>query len=114
MTLQETVLKAIEGGYKGGKIWGREGDVYILRNEHGDRYGTLTEEQILLDPLFWQSLGKALGWRVGSMEGMEKISPEVVRTHFSRMVSSEWRWNWHRFVNVLADGKTGGSFFEDL
>jgi hypothetical protein len=54
--MKELIEKAIQGGYRNGHIWGMEDVLYILKNENGDRYGFLSKEQMLLDPLFWQAL----------------------------------------------------------
>jgi hypothetical protein len=64
----ETIIRrAIEGGYKNGHIWGVEDGNYILKNENGDRYGSISVEQIILDPLFWQALQKSFDWSEGYM-----------------------------------------------
>lgn len=60
--MDEIVNKAIEGGYKNGHIWGKDGVMYILKDESGHQYGMISEEFIVLDPLFWQALSKACGW----------------------------------------------------
>ena len=48
-----------------------------------------------LDPLFWQALGKAMGWGGEDWDG-------------------GWRKHWHRFIDHLAEGKDAESFFKDL
>ena|SRR3990167_3010575 len=99
--METAIKKAIEGGYRKGHIWGVENNIYILQNEKGDRYGTLFVEQILLDPLFWQALGKAEGWGVepsgSTWQGEE-----------------QWKIYWHSFIDHHAEGKDIDSFFKDL
>lgn len=49
--MEKAIQKAIEGGWKGSK-------------EHSIQYPEYARE----DPLFWQTLGKAMGWGKGKME----------------------------------------------
>lgn len=55
-----------------------------------------------LDPTFWQSLGKALGWdknKTFEQDGFTLIS---------------WKREWHSFIDTLASGQTPEKFFADL
>lgn len=54
----------------------------------------------LLDPLFWQALGKAMGWK----EEMWWVNNYI----------EAWKYHWHRFIDHLAEGKDADSFFQDL
>lgn len=108
MTTQQAILKSIEGGYKEGHIYGREGDVYILINDHGDRCGSLTEEKILLDHRFWQSLGTAIGWE------NESECPLACCGGICPIDIPMWQSQWHLFIDHLAKEKDIGSFFETL
>jgi len=53
---------------------------------------------LLLKPVFWQSLGKAMDW------GNEKIN----------FACCDWKWYWHSFIDHLAFGKSIESFFEQF
>ena len=55
---------------------------------------------IFLDPQFWQSLGKALGWATQFDE--------------DKGFNYQWKDYWHKFIDHLADGKDIESFFKDL
>lgn len=57
--------------------------------------------QILLDPTFWTSLGKGMGWG-----GENNLAPEM------RL----WTWKdyWHSLIDHLAQGKDIESFFAAL
>ena len=81
--MEKAIKKAINGGYKGctDAVW---------------------NESTLLDPLFWQALGKAEGW------GKTMTSRSGVRMRDIYTVY------WHDFVDHLAEGKDINSFFEDL
>ena len=91
MTLQEVITKAIEGGY----------------NTHGwvpGEYVSHDAECItFLDPLFWKSLGKAMEW-----ENNVYVEGKGIRD------VKEWKQQWHRFIDHLAEGKDAESFFESL
>ena len=52
---------------------------------------------IFQDPLFWQALGKALGW------AEEYVS-----------FANNWRTNWHRYIDCLAEGNDTDKFWKDL
>jgi hypothetical protein len=74
---------------------------------HADRDTLFSVEQVslasemFLDPSFWQSLGKALGWDERIDDGSHYAKPG-------------WLEAWHRFIDHLAEGKTAESFFETL
>lgn len=96
---------------------------------------------IFLDPLFWESLGKAMGWGgiglnedTGKQEwidalrcprceewlmGEEQLCSNECDWDGSEIDAAhgnlyEWRYQWHRFVDHLADGKSGEDFFSKL
>lgn len=93
--MNEAIRIAIEkGGYE------------MPERNSGDRYGSGSEDDIskaLLDPLFWQALGKARGWsiRENDRRGQEKGI-------------NEWLYHWHRFIDSLAAGEDVDLFFNDL
>lgn len=96
--------------------------------------------QILSDPFFWQSLGKAMEWGgicynedTGRTEWIHAIrcprcgewlmgeeqqcsnecdwdGSEIDALHGNY----EWLYQWHRFIDHLAEGQTAESFFERL
>lgn len=97
MTIQQAIEKAIEGGWNERLIF--------------EKNGHLCDSSFLLDPLFWQSLGKAMWWDKLTVErdgrtfkaGKYGLLPEFV-----------WQGEWHRFIDHLAEGKDQESFFENL
>ena len=104
MTIQEAIQKAIEGGWK---------------NEV-DRDFALYKGQphfALLDPLFWQAVGKSLGW--GNEYGIDERDfwvgeinyPEVIKGKAFREI---WRYNWNRLIDHLAEGKSIEDYFKNL
>ena len=66
-----------------------------------DDYETFRAD-ILLDHLFWHALGKAMGWI-----GLHSNVGEVNEMDF-------YMWQWHNFIDHLADGGTAESFFQNL
>lgn len=106
MTIQQATQKAIEGGWKGVDATIVEGQVYTF----GKR---IVEPEALLDPLFWQSLGKAMGWGTGCniCSGDECINP---KEHLTKNHKYPWQIEWHRFIDHLAEGKSIELFFAEL
>jgi len=98
MTITETIKKAVEGGYDSEEtfmndIWNKDANSFFL------------------DPLFWQSLGKSLGWDKKAKKGYIRfcdIKDESGNTQFY------WNYIWHRFIDHLAEGKSIESFFKEL
>lgn len=93
--MEQAIKKAIEGGYE------PEGfDLDVLRNiEENDMWLAIgVRSTFLLDPLFWQSLGKAIA--------SEKKGIPTVRNGATYMQ--------HDFINHLAEGKSVDEFFKDL
>ena len=83
--------------------------------------------QLWLDPLFWQSLGKAQGWvdihgnplrmcrgcrreSVPNTVGSCNYCGENAYGNFPYM----WQGYWHRFIDHLATGGDPETFFRDL
>jgi hypothetical protein len=56
-------------------------------------------DAMVLDPLFWQSLGKDQGWA-------DSDKYDDYQKH--------WLYFWHRFTDHLAEGKDAESFFQEL
>lgn len=84
-------------------------------------------EKYLLDPLFWQALGKSLGWNkteyheskgieviaVGKHKCNQKCSPRL-NYYGVEWVGEVWKFHWHRFIDHLAEGKDVEEFFTNL
>jgi len=101
MTIQQAIEKAIEGGLREGEKW-----KFVSANRYWavwlDGNGTETTiamEMYFMSPLFWQSLGKAMGWRQDEDQWGDR---------------AEWVSQWHRFIDHLAEGKDAESFFKNL
>lgn len=90
--LEQAIRDAVE---KGGWVCGA--CVEPLRNYHWYK------EAILLDPAFWQALGKARGWRL-----------KATASNGELYQLDEWPRRWLDLIRHLASGKDVESFFEGL
>lgn len=110
----KNIIKSIELASKEG--WITDGHHYTQPTWMGNYERT----RALLDPLFWQCLGRAEGW-----EGTNKFFPHWEPTgkyeadKGAEMVESVkqiplWHYKWTQFIDHLADGGTPDEFFEKL
>jgi len=109
--MEQAIKKAMEGG------WGTSNTYLNLKSEMStvrlptaremDAYQEIATKYIhtiaLLDPLFWQALGKAEGW-----EGEMYIEGKGVRN------VKDWLHNWHLFIDHLANSGILDDFFNKL
>lgn len=87
---REAIDKAISGGWLGGN-W----DTY--------NNGGFDWQHIVLDPTFWQALGKALGWGTN-------WNPTVENDQYLE----EWYDTAHRFYDLILQGQPTNQFWADL
>ena len=118
MTVQEAMQKAVEGGYH---IYGSDGmnTLYEGANSEFSAWTRIDNEpsflvpteETFLDPQFWQALGRALGWSeacdlaISCMHGAEEC--QSCRGYY-------WMYQWHCFIQAIADGHTPEAFFARL
>lgn len=137
MTISETIQKAIEGGWEGlGKnkrkiqyalnhIELDEQRVVFSYGDYDQDDSYITFSEILLDPPFWQSLGKAMGWEVGCSyidcwdrcepwNGGGKYTGYWCHTHDEVSTMPIWLKYWHCFIDHLAENKTIEEFFNQF
>jgi hypothetical protein len=111
MTIQQAIEKAIEGGLREGEKW-----KFVSANRYWavwlDGNGTETTiamEMYFMSPLFWQSLGKAMGWEEELViENYDTIAYQYWKGR------PQWVFEWHRFIEYLVEGKDAESFFKNL
>lgn len=85
-----------------------------LANKEGGYFWHIDHwREAVLDPKFFQSLGKSLGW--------EEKDKQSLRTYKmsgggGNMLKGMYQWNkyWHRFIDHLAEGKDAEEFFASL
>lgn len=109
MTIEEAIKKAIEGGY-----------VIFRELEDGVKH-SLHRNDMFLDPLFWSSLGKAMGWEGRCPECLNKIQKnrKTCSTKYCQKgddsdYQSVWLYHWHKFIDSLAEGKIVDEYFKNL
>lgn len=95
MTPTRAIQLAIEGG------WNDE-ECQAPLGTH-NRASKFNYDKAFLDPLFWQSLGKSLGWEVYCQECHKKHEDKY-----------EWKKQWHSFIDNLADNKSIEDYFKSL
>lgn len=111
MTLEQALEKANDGGWK----------------TTLEPYRSLSEAiaLALLDPLFWQALGKSMGWGSGCnvclKDGITHSYAngwadecEKPKEHLTENHKYPWQINWHRLIDHLAKGGSIESYFEKL
>ena len=119
MNLHEAIKIAIDNGwttFKGHKVDSVRlipGDKRLAEviEEYGERASsstTFSYDEFFLDPLFWQSLGKGLGWD----ESVEIERPDFPLT--PALKATQWKVHWHQFIDAVADGRTPEEFFREL
>ena len=118
MTIQEAMHKAVKGGYH---IHGSDG-METSYSGANSQYSAWTRkdnessfmvamEETFLDPAFWQALGHALGWSeacdlfITCVHGEEEC--RACRGYY-------WMYQWHCFIQEMANGNTPEAFFESL
>lgn len=104
MTISQAIEKAIEGGWNPYHWNEKEKKAVIEKWEYFSRIA-------FLDPLFWQSLGKAMDWKRGIDE---ETGEEIIVDPCDHYAQEVWLDNWHRFIDDLAEGKDAESFFANL
>lgn len=134
---KQFIEKAIEGGWnKGYKLLYVTDDSAVLL-AHKTQIGrsiALIVSEVLLDPLAWQAVGKVEGWKItvqgcfvcgkpftdanslsehkeclrdyGNEEGEEWVMKDVE--------IDSWKYNMHRMIDALAEGKTIEEFLKIL
>jgi len=118
MTIQEACDQAVAEGYHSQSLHGidtyysganRECSVWT-RTDNRSSF-VVPMEATFLDPLFWQALGRALGWEqaMRTVHAVENGRPTVVTS-----TGHHWRSHWHRFIDHLAEGKEAEAFFASL
>lgn len=96
------IEKAIEGEYGGYSGNVAKGQI-PMKAAVEDIERRSTSEKVALDPLFWQALGKALGWGYKDM-----VDPTE---HYSQ---EEWQDKAHDFYDLILDGYDPELFWQEV
>jgi hypothetical protein len=115
MTIAEALKKATEGGYH---IHGNDGTETSYEGANSefsawtrkDNASTfmVAVEETFLDPRFWQALGRALGWHESCDLSISCVRGEE---ECQRCRGYYWMYQWHCFIQEIANGKTPKAFF---
>lgn len=79
------------------------------RHFAGDTWIPKSLQEVLLDPLFWSSLGKALNWK---RPIDEETGREMLVDPWENYDQEVWKDKWHEFIDELASGNSMESFFQ--
>lgn len=127
--MKEAIQKAIEGGYVNQALKFKSEYAIDFRDLRGGQleiYNKMLEEYLttkaFLDPLFWQCLGKGLKWGIvdgicpkccyNGKKGWLISNPVTCpNCHTCR---GDWLYNWHRFIEHIANGGNVEEFFINL
>jgi len=101
--MDEAILLAVKNGYP--EQWALDG---------GDD---------TISPLFWQALGRALGWENYRCVFCATKSDTNLNSsthcdngywHGMKAWQNVWLYHWHRYIDWLAEGKPADEFFKEL
>ena len=114
--------KAIEDSVKGGFIllgdrtlkletpvreYRKRGNRMFVRLRGNTAGIRIPIQEILLDPLFWQCLGKERGWKLWMDTGYHTTDETAIQDY-------SWRVHWHSLIDALAYGRSIEDFFTSL
>lgn len=115
MTIEEAIKKAMKGGYEPKAVrqyYRFPPEVIGWDRREEDRSYVLNP--ILDDPLFWQSLGKALGWVLDErIDGCTNRKCPNCEDAYQEYAPA-WIYHWLEFTKHLAAGHSVESFFQSL
>ena len=111
MDIQTAIKKAIEGGWISPFTW-MENLIFVRHRGMGKN----TEQQvflryILLDPDFWKCLGKAMGWEERTML---QVFPNPTLDTITVSGGERWKYEQHRCLDGLQDGKSAEDYFKQF
>lgn len=130
--MEQALRRAFETGYNPFKTVAMSEIDWFLQND--SLYGKFKDpkvkgicsaniSRILLDPAFWQALGKAMGWgkfiwKTASINcnACKAVTGGSCGTHGDSIQGSGQRWlyEWHLCIDHLAEGKSADEFFLSL
>lgn len=99
--MEKAIRQAIING-EYGMWWDNERNQAFITSDNGGF--DVSNEKIILDPLFWQALGKAEGWNQDAIAYRE---PGHVGVY-------EWNLKQYLCIDHINQGKSIDSFFEAL
>ena len=94
---KEIIKKSIEGGL----------DMKIPKDFDWEWFIDFRLEWLLAKPEFWQALGKAL-WGVEDKDHLRRYMG------VDEQLMYRWQYEWHKFIDHLAENKDPDDFFKQL
>jgi hypothetical protein len=111
----KAIKTAVENGYdfKQVQSWYRPVAAFEARGEVID----FPVETFLLDTLFWQALGRGLGWSKRTYT--EKyVKEDYVDSQYGQqyqeMSEETWKYQQHRLIDHIQEGQDIESYFKEL
>lgn len=123
MTIKTAINKAIEGGYKKYKdtefdsikeVIGSDLINLIKVNLDSTSCSTISLQEMLLDPSFWQALGKSMGWGICINHNKDERIPRALQGCDGCMDADDENYYWHKLIDHLSEGKSLEDFFKKL
>lgn len=105
--METAIKKAVEGGWK----------IHPMYEAAGLTKDGNIPVHALLDPLFWQALGKAEGWELWVCDNCHtkyegpSLCPKCRRGSAKK---KGYQYYWHDFIEHLIAGKSPDTFFQAL
>lgn len=109
MKIKELVDKALSQGWEPQTLV----DGYAYPYDGGACYRKMQTYHELLDPLFWQAVGKSEGWEAMTSDTCRHCGRHYPIGNQPEAVL-QWKVMWHRMIDALADGKTIEEFISTL
>ena len=104
-SFQRAIKLAVEGGYEpSSNLKGLPFEIIMAK--------IVDIRPIFLDPLFWQALGKAMGWKIGDDYDYLYNASESLKVGQGKM--DDWLYHAHRFLDHVLASKPAESFFSEL
>ena len=113
--MEQAIKKAVLAGYVLDTEFfkydgfGTKHVAYFLKNQHSQ---SKWYSEILFDPLFWQALGKAEGWRDKDNSRNKFWTSQKEGNKITLL--DEWENQCHNFIDHLITSKPIDTFFEEL
>lgn len=105
--MEQAIRKSIEGGWDASRMEWNGCEASITHDVYAIAF---------YDPEFWKCLGKAMGWGNSTKSYYQSLGKGNGKPIYSGELYevASWLWNWHRFIDHLAEGKSVDDFFNEL
>jgi len=104
MTIKQAIDKSIIEGW----FPQQKAQFIITKNEQ-----VQIGEHFVLDPSFWQSLGKALGWNQNTCKCCNR-KEEYCLHETPNGINPEWQWRMVNLMRQISENRSIKSYFKEL